>query len=127
MTKQSNPKKAKRTPRPAHPLRVSFGQVSTLKDLLRWLVLHEQLEIEQNVPETQRIAHRWNIFPYEGAIFVGIVTGLSGQEILNRFPELDLPVSLPESEELPEELRDLPYKPNIFYFGPFSQEYENLV
>lgn len=108
-------------------MRVSFERVSSLKDLLRWLVLREQLEIEQNVPEAQRIAQRWNIFPYEGAIFVGIVTGLSGQEILNRFPELDLPVSLPESEELPEELRDLPYKPNIFYFGPFSQEYENLV
>jgi hypothetical protein len=57
----------------------------------------------------------------------GIVTGLTGQEILDRFPELDLPVSLPESEELPQELRDLPYTPNIFYFGPFSQEYDNLV
>lgn len=127
VNKQSNPKKAKRTSSHRPALSLSFGQVSTLKDLLRWLVLREQLEIEQNVPEAQRIAQRWNIFPYEGAIFVGIVTGLSGQEILNRFPELDLPVSLPESEELPEELRDLPYKPNIFYFGPFSQEYDNLV
>nr|BAL58318.1 hypothetical protein HGMM_OP1C013 [Candidatus Acetothermum autotrophicum] len=106
---------------------LSLGQISTLKDFLRWLVLREQLEIEQDIPEAQRIAHRWTIFPFQEAIFVGIATGLSGQEILNRFPELDLPVSLPESEELPQELRDLPYKPNIFYFGPFSQEYENLV
>jgi hypothetical protein len=54
-------------------------RISTLKDFLRWLVLREQFEIEQNVPEAQRFAHRWNIFPYEGAIFVGIVTGLTGK------------------------------------------------
>ncbi len=127
MSKKSQSKK-KRTPRPQEAaLSVGLERISTLKDFLRWLVLREQLEIQQNTPEAQRFAHRWNIFPYEGAIFVGIVTGLSGQEILNRFPELDLPVSLPESEELPQELRDLPYKPNIFYFGPFSQEYDNLV
>ncbi len=107
--------------------RLSLEKISTLKDFLRWLVLREQSEIEQDIPEAQRIAHRWTIFPFQEAIFVGIATGLSGQEILNRFPELDLPVSLPESEELPEELRNLPYKPHIFYFGPFSQEYENLV
>jgi len=120
--------KKKRAPRPKKPqLAIRLERISTLKDFLRWLVLREQFEIEQNVPEAQRFAHRWNIFPYEGAIFVGIVTGLTGQEILDRFPELDLPVSLPESEELPQELRDLPYTPNIFYFGPFSQEYDNLV
>jgi hypothetical protein len=120
--------KRKRAPRPKKPqLSIRLERISTLKDFLRWLVLREQFEVEQNVPEAQRFAHRWNIFPYEGAIFVGIVTGLTGQEILDRFPELDLPVSLPESEELPQELRDLPYTPNIFYFGPFSQEYDNLV
>jgi hypothetical protein len=120
--------KRKRASRPKKPqLSIRLERISTLKDFLRWLVLREQFEIEQNVPEAQRFAHRWNIFPYEGAIFVGIVTGLTGQEILDRFPELDLPVSLPESEELPQELRDLPYTPNIFYFGPFSQEYDNLV
>ncbi|MCS7197500.1 MAG: hypothetical protein NZ930_02280 [Candidatus Bipolaricaulota bacterium] len=128
MGKKSQPKK-KRAPglQQTPLLAVGPERISTLKDFLRWLVLREQLEIQQNTPEAQRFAHRWNIFPYEGAIFVGIVTGLSGQEILNRFPELDLPVSLPESEELPAELRELPYKPNIFYFGPFSQEYDNLV
>jgi hypothetical protein len=111
--------KRKRAPRPKKPqLSIRLERISTLKDFLRWLVLREQFEIEQNVPEAQRFAHRWNIFPYEGAIFVGIVTGLTGQEILDRFPELDLPVSLPESEELPQELRDLPYTPNIFYFRP---------
>lgn len=126
MRKKSQAKK--RVPSPQKTLlSVGLERISTLKDFLRWLVLREQLEIQQDIPEAQRFAHRWNIFPYEGAIFVGIVTGLSGQEILNRFPELDLPVSLPESEEVPEELRDLPYKPNIFYFGPFSQEYDNLV
>jgi hypothetical protein len=109
------------------PVRLSLGPVSTLKDFLRWLVLREQLEIEHDIPEAQRIAHRWNIFPYEGAIFVGVVTGLTGQELLNHFPELDLPVSLPESGELPEELRDLLYTPHVFYFGPFSQEHDNLV
>jgi hypothetical protein len=94
--------KRKRAPRPKKPqLSIRLERISTLKDFLRWLVLREQFEIEQNVPEAQRFAHRWNIFPYEGAIFVGIVTGLTGQEILDRFPELDLPVSLPESEELP--------------------------
>lgn len=125
---KKRPAKKKGTTSPKKAvLSVGLERISTLKDFLRWLVLREQLEIQQNTPEAQRFAHRWNIFPYEGAIFVGIVTGLSGQEILNRFPELDLPVSLPESEELPKELRDLPYKPNIFYFGPFSQEYDNLV
>ncbi|GBC76499.1 hypothetical protein HRbin07_00701 [bacterium HR07] len=123
--KRSTGRQTKKKLQPVIPL--SLGQISTLKDFLRWLVLREQLEIEQDIPEAQRIAHRWTIFPFQEAIFVGIATGLSGQEILNRFPELDLPVSLPESEELPQELRDLPYKPNIFYFGPFSQEYENLV
>lgn len=124
-------KAKKRSParkKKAQPVvQLSLGQITTLKDFLRWLVLREQDEIEANIPEAQRIAHRWTIFPFQNAIFVGIATGLSGQEILNRFPELELPVSLPESEELPEELRDLPYKPNIFYFGPFSQEYDNLV
>lgn len=124
-------KAKKRSParkKKAQPVvQLSLGQITTLKDFLRWLVLREQNEIEADIPEAQRIAHRWTIFPFQNAIFVGIATGLSGQEILNRFPELDLPVSLPESEELPEELRDLPYKPNIFYFGPFSQEYDNLV
>lgn len=124
-------KAKKRSParkKKAQPVvQLSLGQITTLKDFLRWLVLREQNEIEADIPEAQRIAHRWTIFPFQNAIFVGIATGLSGQEILNRFPELDLPVSLPESEELPQELRDLPYKPNIFYFGPFSQEYDNLV
>jgi hypothetical protein len=124
--KKRSPSRTKPTKKKAQPV-LSLGPISTLKDFLRWLVLREQLEIEQDVPEAQRIAHRWTIFPFQEAIFVGIATGLSGQEILNRFPELDLPVSLPESDELPQELRDLPYKPNIFYFGPFSQEYENLV
>ncbi|MCX8102977.1 MAG: hypothetical protein N3E42_00830 [Candidatus Bipolaricaulota bacterium] len=124
----SKAKKRSPTRKKAQPVvRLSVGQISTLKDFLRWLVLREQSEIEQDIPEAQRIAHRWTIFPFQNAIFVGIATGLSGQDILNRFPELDLPVSLPESEELPEELRDLPYKPTIFYFGPFSQEYDNLV
>lgn len=124
----SKAKKRSSTQKKAQPIvRLSLERISTLKDLLRWLVLREQSEIEQNIPEAQRIAHRWTIFPFQEAIFVGIATGLRGQEILDRFPELDLPVSLPESAELPEELRDLPYKPNIFYFGPFSQEYENLV
>jgi hypothetical protein len=124
--KKRSPSRTKPTKKKAQPV-LSLGPISTLKDFLRWLVLREQLEIEQDVPEAQRIAHRWTIFPFQEAIFVGIATGLSGQEILNHFPELDLPVSLPESDELPQELRDLPYKPNIFYFGPFSQEYENLV
>ncbi len=127
MSKKSQLKKKQAPGRVQPVVRLSLGQVSTLKDFLRWLVLREQFEIEQEVPEAQRIAHRWNIFPYEGSIFVGVVTGLTGQELLNRFPELDLPVSLPESEELPEELRDLPYTPHVFYFGPFSQEYDNLV
>ncbi|MCL6642218.1 MAG: hypothetical protein K6T71_02690 [Candidatus Bipolaricaulota bacterium] len=126
--KKRSPSQKKTTKKRAQPVvSLSLGPISTLKDFLRWLVLREQIEIEQDIPEAQRIAHRWTIFPFQEAIFVGIATGLSGQEILNRFPELDLPVSLPESEELPQELRDLPYTPNIFYFGPFSQEYENLV
>lgn len=120
-------KKLKKKETRRSPLAAGLGAISTLKDFLRWLVVREQSEIEQNTPEPKRIAHRWTIFPYQEAIFVGIATGLTGQEILDRFPELDLPVSLPESEELPEELRDLPYKPNIFYFGPFSQELDNLV
>jgi len=121
-------KAKKRSSKKAQPtVKLSLERISTLKDFLRWLVLREQSEIEQDIPEAQRIAHRWTIFPFQEAIFVGIATGLSGQEILDRFPELDLPVSLPESDELPEELRHLPYKPHIFYFGPFSQEYENLV
>ncbi|MCS6937292.1 MAG: hypothetical protein NZ610_01330 [Candidatus Bipolaricaulota bacterium] len=101
--------------------------ISTLKDLLRWLVVHEQLEEEERIPEPQRIAHRWTIFPFEGSIYVGIATGLSGQEILNRYPELDVPISLPAEDELPEELRRLGYPVHIFYLGPFNQELNNLV
>lgn len=116
---------AKRKAQPV--VQLGLERITGLKDFLRWLVLREQFETEQSIPEAQRIAHRWTIFPFQEAIFVGVATGMSGQEILNKFPELDLPISLPESEELPEELRDLPYKPNILYFGPFSQEYDNLV
>lgn len=102
--------------------------IDNLKDFLKWLAYRERLEEELAIPEGQRIAYRWTIFPYQNAIFVGIATGLSGQEILNQFPYLNLPVALPpEGEELPEELKNLPYKPNIFYFGPFAQDYDNLV
>ncbi|MCS6903647.1 MAG: hypothetical protein NZO41_05170 [Candidatus Bipolaricaulota bacterium] len=101
--------------------------ISSLKDLLRWLVVREQLEEEERMPEPQRIAHRWTIFPFEDSIYVGIATGLSGQEILDRYPELDVPISLPAEGELPEELRNVGYAVNIFYLGPFNQELDNLV
>ncbi|MCI2430307.1 hypothetical protein LM602_03080 [Candidatus Acetothermia bacterium] len=101
--------------------------ISTLKDLLRWLVVREQLENEERLPEPQRLAHRWTIFPFEDSIYVGIATGLSGQEILDRYPELDVPISLPAEGELPEELHNVGYAVNIFYLGPFNQELDNLV
>ncbi len=106
---------------------LALESISTLKDLLRWLVLHEQLESAENIPEPQRVAHRWTIFPFADSIYVGIATGLSGQELLARYPELDLPISLPENGELPEELRNLGYHVHIFYLGPFSKELDNLV
>lgn len=121
---------AKQRKKPAKPPAVrteTLELISTLKDFLRWLVLREQFEMEQQIPESQRVAHRWTIFPFEESIYVGVATGLSGQEVLDFYPELDLPVSLPESEELPEELRNLPYRINIFYFGPFNNELSNLV
>jgi hypothetical protein len=102
-------------------------EIDNLRDFVRWLVLREQVEEEERVPEHQRIAHRWTIFPFQEGIFVGIATGLTGQEILDTFPELNLPVSVPDNEEMPEGLQNLSFKPNLFYYGPFSQEYDNLV
>jgi hypothetical protein len=87
-----------------------------------------EFEEERRVPERERIGHRWTIFPYQGVIYVGVATGLNGQEILDRYPEIYLlPISPPADEELPEDLKTLSFKPNLFYFGPFSQEDENLI
>ncbi|MFQ5796267.1 MAG: hypothetical protein ACE5JP_14625 [Candidatus Bipolaricaulia bacterium] len=103
-------------------------ELTNLKDLLRWLIYREEWEEEIEVADQDRITGRWSIFAYKDQIFVGVVTGLDNDEILKQFPELSqLPVSLPEDEELPEELKDLLYKPNVFYFGPFGIEYDNLV
>ncbi|MBI1743861.1 hypothetical protein HYR54_12465 [Candidatus Acetothermia bacterium] len=102
--------------------------ITNLKDFLKWLVLQEQLEEDDKVPEHKRFAHRWTIFPYQEAIYVGVATGLKGKEVLKRFPELaDLPVSPSDSDELPEDLQNLSFKPSLFYYGPFNQEYGNLI
>lgn len=118
--------KKKREPRGPRELPL-LEPISTLKDLLRWLVVREQLEGEEHIPEQERIAHRWTIFPFEDSIYIGIATGLSGQDIVDRYPELDVPISLPAEGELPEELRNVGYTVNIFYLGPFNQELDNLV
>jgi hypothetical protein len=101
--------------------------IGNLRDFIKWLTLKEIVESQDNVPEHQRFAHRWTIFPYDDSIYVGVATGLSGQEILNRFPTIaDLPVSQSD-EALPEELQNLYFKPNLFYYGPFNQEQGNLI
>lgn len=120
-------KVTKKTQKEPEVAEVALESISSLKDLLRWLVVREQLESEENLPEPQRVAQRWTIFPFADAIYVGIATGLSGQELLDRHPELDLPISLPENGELPEELRNLGYPVHIFYLGPFNQELDNLA
>ncbi len=101
--------------------------IGNLRDFLKWLTLKEIIESQDNVPEHRRFAHRWTIFPYDDSIYIGVATGLSGQEILNQFPTIaDLPVSQSD-ESLPEELQNLYFKPNLFYYGPFNQEQSNLI
>ena len=101
--------------------------ITNLKDFLKWLALQEQIEEEDKIPEHKRFAHRWTIFPYQDAIYIGIATGLKGKDVLKLFPEIaELPVS-ESDEELPADLQNLSFKPKIFYYGPFNQEAGNLI
>ncbi len=109
------------------PTLLGTSMIENLRDFLKWITLQEILEEQDKVPEHQRFAHRWTIFPYQDSIYIGIATGLSGQDVLNQFPTIaNLPVSQSD-EELPDDLKNLSFKPNLFYYGPFDQGSENLI
>lgn len=118
--------KKKKKPDAGYPGMIIKPQ--TLKDLLYWLIQKECLEKELGVPIKRRCVARWTIFPHVNRIFVGMASALEGPQMLRECPELfDLPLVPQEDEELAEGLEDLPFRPHVYYFGPFGQSEGNLI
>lgn len=96
----------------------------TLRDLVRWLALRQQWEESTRIDPCDCIARRWALWPHEDQIYVEVVTGLNGQNLLNRFPGLStLPVT--PGDRVPV-ISGVKCDGHVFYFGPFADEFENL-
>lgn len=98
--------------------------LTSLRDLLRWLVMRQQWEESSALGECDCIARQWAVLPHEHDVYVEVMTGLNGQGLLNRFPGLStLPVT--PGPRAPTTSGAL-CQGHVFYFGPFSNELDNL-
>ena len=98
--------------------------MGTLHDLLRWLSLRQNWEESLKLTDCESVAKHWGVFSHQDKIYVELTTGMNGQSLLNQFPSLcTLPVMPGEQIGL---LGGDPCEGQTFYFGPFSEELENL-
>ncbi len=96
----------------------------TLHDLVRWLSLRQNWEESLEMSDCDSIARHWGVFSHQDKIYVEVTTGLDGQHVLKHFPGLStLPVIPGEQVGL---LGGDPCRGQTYYFGPFSEEHENL-
>lgn len=96
----------------------------SLQDLLRWLVLRQHWERSVALAECDCVARHWAIIPHQGEVYVEVVAGVNGQDLLHKFPGFStLPVTPGDRTPLRAGAQCADH---AFYFGPFSQEMENL-
>jgi len=98
--------------------------LQSLRDLVRWLALRQSWEESFQLSLCDSVARRWGVFPHEDCVYVQVVTGMNGQDLLKHFPGLStLPVT--PGEQTPATSGDL-CDGHAFFFGPFSEEFSNL-
>ncbi|HEY5595779.1 MAG TPA: hypothetical protein VIL47_00755 [Candidatus Bipolaricaulota bacterium] len=99
--------------------------LQTLQDLVRWLALRQSWEETIKLSDCQSVARQWGVFPHENKIFVQVVAGLNGQQMLLQFPGLSTLPVMPGDRIPPRSIED-PCHSHIYYFGPFAEEFHNL-
>ncbi len=98
--------------------------LNSLKDLLNWLVLRQNWEESMALEDCDCMAKEWSILPHESDVYVELITGINGQDLLNKYPGFStLPVT--PGEKVPPN-SGIECEGHAFYFGPFSDEYKNL-
>ncbi len=98
--------------------------LNTLRELLRWLALREHWEASVAIPTCECVARHWAIIPREDEVYVEVVTGVDGQNLLRRFPGLStLPVTPGDRVNV---ISGVACHGHAFYFGPFAEAYRNL-
>lgn len=98
--------------------------MQSLQELVRWLSLRQSWEESIKLASCDSVARDWGVFPHEDQVYVQIVTGLNGQDLLNQFPGLSMLPVMP-GDNVPA-TSTIPCKGHAFYFGPFSNKYDNL-
>jgi len=98
--------------------------LNTLRDLLRWLALRGHWEQSSAIPTCECVARHWAVIPHEDEVYVEVVTGVNGQNLLRQFPGLStLPVT--PGDRVPV-ISGVTCHGHAYYFGPFARDYDNL-
>ena len=98
--------------------------LNSLKDLLSWLVLRQNWEESMQLEACDCMAQQWSIMPHEDDVYVEVITGINGQDLLHKYPGFaTLPVIPGEKVPLKSGIK---CEGHAFYFGPFSDEHKNL-